>query len=43
MKYFRLDYTGGKWIETEYDPRKEHVKIYDYVNGKMQLKGLGQY
>jgi hypothetical protein len=43
IKYFSISSDGKNWIESEYNPNKKQVNIYDFVGGKMEFKGIGQY
>ena len=43
MKYFKLNQSSTRWIETERNESKRTIEIFDFINGKMILKGIGQY
>jgi hypothetical protein len=43
IKYFSISSDGKNWIESERNPNKKQVNIYDLINGKMEFKGIGQY
>jgi len=42
-QYYSISSNGKNWIESERNPNKKQVNIYDYVGGKMEFKGIGQY
>ncbi len=43
MKYFIINSNGTEWIESDFNPALNQIKIYDFINGVMELKGIGQY
>ena len=43
MKYFKLNAKGTKWIESKEDKKSSQINLYDYINGNMIFKGIGQY
>ena len=42
IQYFLL-FNGKKWIESERIENKKEVNLYDFINGEMNFKGIGQY
>lgn len=42
-KYYSLNSNGTKWIESERNSKKKEINLYDFIGGKMEFKGIGQY
>jgi len=45
MIYFKLENTiiKASWKRCEFDKTKRQVKLYDFINGLMVIKGIGLY
>jgi len=43
MKYFILNWNSSKWIESDFNSDLNQINLYDFIDGEMILKGIGQY